>query len=107
MKNQSCFEWIIRKNFLDADFWLTNRGSAASIGQPKREFQPYYTGVKCPLLILPDYGYYLCIYLHQIGVWKQYASGTISFYNLKTSSIRQVFRELSRYHKTQHKQIKI
>ena len=54
MENKSCFHWIVKNNFDDADFWLVNKGSLKDLGNPVKEFQPYYTGLKCPVLIWPD-----------------------------------------------------
>jgi hypothetical protein len=64
MENKSCFNWIVKNDFADADFWLINKGSLKDLGKPVREFQHYYTGIQCPVLIWPDYGYYLCVYFH-------------------------------------------
>lgn len=95
MHNPSLFTWVTKRNFPDADFWITNRGTAKTVGQPIKEFQPYLTGIQCPALILPDYGYYLCVYFHSIGIWQQYAVGSLTYKNLRISDIRQVFYQIS------------
>ena len=98
MENTSCFNWIVRNNFVDADFWLINKGSLKDLGKPVKEFKPYYTGIKCPVLILPDYGYYLCVYFQTIGFWQQYGIGCTNYKNLRITDIRRVFNELSKQH---------
>src|SRR4028118_1601221 len=63
MENQLNYDWIVRRNFAEADFWLINKGSCESLGKPVKQYEPFLTGIKCPVLILPDYGFYLCLYL--------------------------------------------
>lgn len=105
MENKSCFKWIIRNNFPEADFWLINKGSESSLGKPTREFESYLTGVKCPALILPDYGFYQCVYLHQQGIWCQHSIGSTNLKHLRLSTIIKVFAQQSKQIKaqTQHK----
>ncbi|MBD2629680.1 hypothetical protein [Trichormus variabilis] len=102
MENKSCFNWIVRNNFADPDFWLINKGSLKDLGKPVKEFEPYYTGIKCPVLIWPDYGYYLCVYLQQIGFWRQYGIGSTNYKSLRITDIRRVFNQLSRQHSVQY-----
>jgi hypothetical protein len=98
MENKSCFNWIVKNDFADADFWLINKGSLKDLGKPVREFQHYYTCIQCPVLIWPDYGYYLCVYFQQIGVWERLGIGTTSYKNLRITDIRKVFNQVSRQH---------
>ena len=98
MEDTSCFNWIIRNNFPEADFWLTNKGSKHKLGEPVKEFQPYLTGVRCPALILPDYGFYLCQYLHQQKVWENYARGITNWQHLQITEIREVFQAIEQQH---------
>jgi hypothetical protein len=102
LENKSCFYWIVKNNFDDADFWLVNKGSLKDLGNPVKQFQPYYTGLKCPVLIWPDYGYYLCVYFQQIGVWRRCGVGSTNYKNLRISDIRRVFNELSQQHSMQY-----
>ncbi|MEG5035305.1 hypothetical protein [Microcoleus sp. AT3-D2] len=102
MENPSLFTWIVKTNFADADFWLTNKGSKEKLGLPVKEFQPYLTGIKCPALILPDYGFYLCLYLHQQGIWQAYSQGSISLQHLRIKCIKQVFQGIASDHRLQH-----
>ena len=99
IENTSAFDWIIRNNFPEADFWLINKGSLQSLGKPVREFQPYYTGILCPALIHPNYGYYLCLYLHSIGTWNSYGHGTTNLCHLRISDMSHIFKQLSYQHR--------
>jgi hypothetical protein len=106
MENTSLFNWVLKNNFPDADFWLINRGDK-HIGKPVKEFQPYLTGIQCPAKILPDYGFYLCVYLYNTGIWHQFAFGTTNFKNLRISDIRSVFNQLSRQHRESSRYVQI
>ncbi|MBD2039237.1 hypothetical protein [Microcoleus sp. FACHB-672] len=107
MQNSSHFDWMIKTNFPEADFWLINKGSLESLGQPIKEFQPYYTGLKCPALILPDYGYYLCLYFHSIGVWRRLGVGSTNLTNLRISDVKDVFKDISRQHREAKQHIQL
>jgi len=96
------FDYIVRNNYPEADFWLINKGSEKRLGEPTKEFQPYLTGIKCPALILPDYGFYVAMYLHQQEFWCQYAIGCTNLKSLKLSRIIQTFAELSEQYRTSH-----
>ncbi|MFP4336396.1 MAG: hypothetical protein ACLFQP_00560 [Halothece sp.] len=86
--------WIIQNNFKDADFWITNKGSVQTVGKPTKEFHPSLTGIKCPDFVLPQYGYYLAVYLHSIGLWKKYAIGSLNYKHLRLHDIRSFFKQL-------------
>jgi|SRR6476469_8756259 len=107
MENTSCFDWVVKKNFPEADFWLVNRGANSDLGKPVKDFKPCYTGILVPALVLPDYAYYLCVYIHSIGVWKQYGAGTTSFQNLNISDVRTYFKALSRREREAKQRINI
>lgn len=96
MENKSCFDYIVRNNFPDADFWLINRNSEESLGKPTKEFETFLTGIKCPALILPEYGFYQAMYLHQIGFWKTHAIGSTNWKHLRLSTIVEVFANQSK-----------
>ncbi|MEG4594132.1 hypothetical protein QUB00_20320 [Microcoleus sp. F8_C2] len=102
MENLSLYTWIVRKNFAEADFWLINKGSTDKLGEPVRKFEPFLTAIKCPVLILPDYGFYLCLYLQQQGLWKQYSIGSTNLQHLRMSDVKEVFQYLARQHRIQH-----
>lgn len=101
LENQSCFDYIVRNNYPEADFWLINKGSEKSLGKPTREFKPYLTGIKCPTLVLPDYGFLVAVCLHNQGFWCQYAMGCIDLKHLRLSTIKNVFGQLSEQIRTQ------
>jgi hypothetical protein len=103
MENQSSYDWIVRRNFAEADFWLINKGSCESLGKPVKQYEPFLTGIKCPVLILPDYGFYLCQYLHQMGLWKHYSIGSTNYKNLRLSDVKEVFQYIARQHRSQDK----
>ncbi|MEG5063138.1 hypothetical protein QUB33_05890 [Microcoleus sp. B3-A4] len=102
MENPSLFTWIVKTNYPDADFWLINKGSKEKLGEPVKEFQPYLTGIKCPALILPAYGFYMCLYLHQKGIWQAHSHGVINLKHLRIKYIKQVFQEIATDHRLQH-----
>lgn len=101
MENPSCFEYIIRNNYLDADFWLMNKGSKESLGKPTKKFKTFLTGIKCPALILPEYGFYQAMYLHQKGFWETHAIGTTNLKHLRLSTIVEIFGHQSETIKAQ------
>ena len=103
MENHFNYDWIVRRNFAEADFWLINKGSCESLGKPVKQYEPFLTGIKCPVLILPDYGFYLCLYLHQMGLWKHYSIGSTNYKNLRLSDVKDVFQHIARQHRSQDK----
>ena len=102
-ENQFNYDWIVRRNFAEADFWLINKGSCESLGKPVKQYEPFLTGIKCPVLILPDYGFYLCVYLHQMGLWKHYSIGSTNYKNLRLNDVKEVFEYIARQHRSQDK----
>ena len=103
MENQFYYDWMVRRNFAEADFWLINKGSCESLGKPVKQYEPFLTGIKCPVLILPDYGFYLCLYLHQMGLWKHYSIGSTNYKNLRLNDVKEVFQYIARQHRSQDK----
>lgn len=95
-------QWQARLNFPEADFWLTNKGTMETLGTPTKIFQSYYIGIFCPQIVLPEYGFYLFVYLQQHGVWKEFAIGTINWKYLRVRDVREtincliVFQESDR-----------
>lgn len=98
------YYWEVRNNFPEADFWMVNKGSAETLGTITKEFEPHLTGIKCPPMIVPQFGYYLCEYIKQQGVWAAHAKGSINLKHLRITDIREVFKEISRSHRAQTKQ---
>ena len=102
MENLSLFDWIVKNNFPEADFWLINKNSKHKLGEPVKEFQPYLTGIKCPALVLPDYAFYMCLHLHQQGLWQEYSQGSINLQHLRLKNVKEVFRSIGNQHRIQH-----
>jgi hypothetical protein len=102
MENLSLFDWIVKNNFPEADFWLINKGSKHKLGEPVKEFQPYLTGIKCPALVLPDYGFYMCLHLYQQGLWQEYSQGSINLQHLRLKYVKEVFRSIGNQHRIKH-----
>lgn len=96
------YNWEVKNKFPEADFWMQNKSTADTVGAITREYRECLTGIKCPAVILPDYGYYYCQYLHQSGVWKPYALGSISWQHIRITDVRAVFKEISRSYRIQH-----
>ncbi|MEG4960281.1 MULTISPECIES: hypothetical protein [unclassified Microcoleus] len=103
MENLSLYTWIVRNNFAEADFWLINKGSKHKLGEPVRKFEPFLTGIKCPVLVLPDYGFYLCLHLQQQGLWKQYSIGSTNLQHLRMKDVKEVFQSIAYQHRIQDK----
>jgi len=101
------FGWTIENNFPEADFWLINQGSTKSLGKPVKDFEPFLTGILCPALIYPPYGFYICEYFHLHEIWHQYSHGVTDLQSLRISDIRQVFREVAKNHRQQKQFITI
>ena len=74
----------VKTNFPDADFWLQRKGSEKSVGTPTKEFSPENIGIKVTATDVLDarYLYYMMQHIHNIGYWKQFASGALRLVNL-------------------------
>ena len=99
MENKSAFNWVIHTNFPEADFWLINKGSAKSLGKPVKKFEPFLTGIQCPALIDPEYGYYLCLHLYSINTWSAYSCSSINLKHLRIRDIKEVFQQITNSHR--------
>ena len=102
MENISLFDWIMKNNFPEAHLWLINKGSKHKLGEPVKEFQPYLTGIKCPVLVLPDYAFYMCLHLYQQGLWQQYSQCSLNLQHLRLKNVKEVFRSIGNQHRIQH-----
>ncbi|MBL1208272.1 MAG: hypothetical protein FWJ34_00585 [Geminocystis sp. GBBB08] len=81
----------VHNNYAEADFWLLNKGTLEQLGRPTKEYQSFLTGIKCNKeLIVSDYGFYLCVYLHQQRIWQGYACSSINWQHLRIKDIRSV-----------------
>lgn len=65
----------------DADFWLERRGTPEKVGKPTKQWGKERIGIRLTeagrQVLLPTYLFYLLAYLHQQGVWRNVARGTI------------------------------
>lgn len=82
----------IRSNFPEAHFWIVRRGSVEKVGEPVRVFNPEHIGVRVERtdILLPDYLFYALLAIHQQGMWKQIATGTLSLVNIRVSDVRSI-----------------
>ena len=82
----------IRTNFPEADFWITRRGSEATVGTPTKTFSPEAIGVKVTHteILLPDYLFYWFQHIHSTGFFKRIAHGTLKLVNIKTDDIKNI-----------------
>lgn len=82
----------IKTNFPEADFWLIRKGAAKKLGEVTREFYKEHIGVKVTRtdILLPDYLYYVMMYVHQQGVWKVLAKGTLKLVHITTKDVKEL-----------------
>ncbi|HFQ9467595.1 TPA: hypothetical protein ACHTH4_004807 [Escherichia coli] len=82
----------IATNYPDADFWIVRRGSVDRVGEPTYTFNPEHIGVKVHRtdLLLPRYLYYCLMHIHQSGMWKQRATGSLALVNIRVSDIKHI-----------------
>ncbi len=83
---------IIKINFPEAHFWLIRRGAVDRCGEPVREFDIEYIGIKVidTQIILPDYLYYMLKKIHFSGYWKIIATGSTNLVNIKVSDVKNL-----------------
>lgn len=82
----------IKTNFPDADFWIQRKGDINTIGKPTKEFKPEHIGIKVTDTDRLDsnYLYYVFIYLHNNGMFKQISHGTTNLQNIRTDDIKSI-----------------
>lgn len=80
----------ISTNMEDADFWIIRRGSGEMVGKPTKTFNPEHIGVKVTAtdVLVPQYLYYAMVHLHNQGVWKGKATGSLNLVNIKVEDVR-------------------
>lgn len=83
---------VIRTNFPDAHFWLVRRGSVERCGEPVKIFNPEHIGIRVVRtdVLLPDYLYYVLLYVHQTGYWQNLATGTLRLVNIRVADVRDI-----------------
>lgn len=81
-----------RVNFPEADFWLIRKGDINTVGTPTKNFSEEHIGVKVlnTDLFLPNYLYYVFMYLQQRDVFSNLATGTLNLKNIRISDIKDI-----------------
>ena len=79
-------------DFPEADFWLVRKGSEKTVGTRTKNFSPEHIGVKVTRtdLLVPDYLYYIFMYLQQQGLFGQISSGTLELKHIRVSDIKEI-----------------
>lgn len=94
---------IIKTNFPDADFWVIRKGSEEKVGEPVKDFNPENIGLKIKEeyegKIIPSFIFYVVQYIHQLGIFKNLAKGTlrlkhISVNDVKSASVKSIMKSI-------------
>jgi hypothetical protein len=82
----------IKVDFPEADFWLVRKGSEKTVGTPTKNFSPEHIGIKVTRtdLLVPDYLFYVFMYLQQQGLFAQVSHGTLNLKNIRVSDITDI-----------------
>lgn len=83
---------VVKVGLKSAHFWLVRRGSVKLVGKPVRVFNPEHIGIEVLRkdILLPDFLYYSLTHIHSTGAWEQYAHGTLSLVNIRTSDVKNI-----------------
>lgn len=83
---------IFSTEFPDADFWLIRQGDINEIGKPTKEYNEDYIGVKVRRtdLVLPDYLYYVFMYLNSQKLLTKLAVGATNLKSIRISDIKEI-----------------
>lgn len=93
--DRALFSWRIEEDFPEADFWLINMGKTKDLGRPTKKYQSFLTGIRCPAIVDPGFGYYLFLYLHGQHYWEKFATGSTSRKHLMLGDVRKVFNHVA------------
>ncbi len=76
----------IKTNLETADFWIIRKGSVEAIGKPVREFYREHIGIRVfrTEILVPDYLFYTMEMLHNDGMYKPIARGTLTLVHITT-----------------------
>jgi hypothetical protein len=81
----------IKTNFQNADFWIIRRGSINTVGKPTKEYNPEHIGIKVNSdQVVPDYLYYWFMNFHNMGYWKEVATGTTNLVNIRAQDVKNI-----------------
>ena len=83
---------VFSTEFPDADFWLIRQGDIDEVGKPTKEYNEDYIGVKVRRtdLVLPDYLYYVFMYLNSQKLLAKLATGTTNKMSIRISDIKEI-----------------
>lgn len=83
---------VFSTEFPDADFWLIRQGDIEEVGKPTKEYNEDYIGVKVRRtdLVLPDYLYYVFMYLNSQKLLATLATGTTNKMSIRISDIKEI-----------------
>lgn len=83
---------VVKVNFESADFWLIRTHGEEKVGHPVRIFMKDYIGIKVTRtdILIPDYLYYVFMYLHGNGVFKPHAIGTTKRVHIRVEDIKNI-----------------
>jgi len=83
---------LVGTNLPDADFWLIRVHDEKTVGQPTQTFKPEYIGIKVERtdLLLPQFAYYLMMYLWQQGYWTERCHGTTNRKNIHVVDVQRI-----------------
>lgn len=82
----------IKMNMLDADFWVIRRGSIETVGSVVREFNSEHIGIRVfrTDILIPDYLYAAMMNIHEHGVYKSKARGTLALVHITVCDIKDI-----------------
>jgi hypothetical protein len=82
----------IKKNFKDADFWMVRSHSDTGVGRPVREYKEDYIGLRVRDSYIDkmnaDFLYFCMTNLFNLGVWKNYSSGSTGLQHLPIAAVK-------------------
>jgi hypothetical protein len=78
-----------KTNFLEADFWLIRKGSENTVGTPVKAFSAEHIGVKV-IQGDPKFMYYFFVMLHNQGIFKQLATGTLRLQHIRIADVKSI-----------------
>jgi len=76
----------------DADFWIERRNTIENVGKPTKEFGPERFGITVtrPDVVDANYLFYMMTHLHNQGVWKGVATGSLKLVGIRAEDIRNI-----------------
>lgn len=78
-----------KTNFPEADFWLIRKGGESTVGTPVKIFTTEHIGVKV-IQGDPSYMFYFFVMLHNQGIFKQLATGTLKLQHIRIADVKSI-----------------